>query len=693
MKLTAKIEYKTRWGEDLFLCSRGRRYPMSYASDGIWEVEIEDFDAESRYHYEVYENGFMTRREWGSRTLPAVRSVKEGCGLAVEDAWMDVPENLPQRSFLFSDGKMRRAGTAVPVFSLRSEDDFGVGEFRDIIKLVDWCVATGQRVIQLLPVNDTVMKKNWEDSYPYNANSSFALHPQFIHLPDAGVRVDREYRKLQKELNSLPAVDYDKVNFLKEKFLRKAFASCGEETLKSADYRKFERENSLWLLPYAAFRVLRDDYGTADFRKWGSFAVYSARKVKALCEQRREDAGFHCFVQYHLHRQLRQARDYARSKGVILKGDLPIGISAMSVDAWRYPELFNLDSCAGAPPDFFSADGQNWGFPTYNWDRMEKDDFAWWKARLRKMSEYFDAFRIDHILGFFRIWEIPACWGSGMMGHFNPALPYSCDELREKGFDVSREYASPQACGTDVLFLEDPSRKGYYHPCIGGFGTRAFEALPENLKQAFRELHQDFFFHRHNDFWRQSALRKLPELLSSCEMIACGEDLGMIPDCVAPVMSELQILSLEIERMPKAFGYPFADPSRYPFLSVCTTSTHDITPLRAWWMEEPDAARRYLNEVLGIDGEPSGDCEPWICSRMLERTLNSPSMFAILPLQDWMSIDGDVRRPDPSEERINIPSVYRHLWRYRMHISLEALLGNSRFNAAVLSLVQGSGRC
>ncbi|MGN0187883.1 MAG: 4-alpha-glucanotransferase, partial [Candidatus Cryptobacteroides sp.] len=688
-------EYKTRWGEELVLCSKGRRYPMSYASDGMWEVEVGDFDAESRYHYEVYENGFMTRREWGCHRLSSGKPVGDGCtgDLAVEDAWTDVPEHLPQRSFIFADGKMRKAGTAVPVFSLRSEEDFGVGEFRDIMKLVDWCAATGQSVIQLLPVNDTVMNRNWEDSYPYNANSSFALHPQFIHLPDAGVCVDREYRRLRKELNSLPSVDYEKVNSLKERLLRKAFTACGEEVLKSAEYKGFVRENSLWLMPYAAFRVLRDDYGTADFRQWGEFASYSARKVKAFCAQRKEDVGFHCFVQFHLHCQLRQARDYARSKGVILKGDLPIGISATSADAWMYPELFNLDSCAGAPPDFFSADGQNWGFPTYNWERMEKDDFAWWKARLGKMSEYFDAFRIDHILGFFRIWEIPVQYRSGMMGHFSPALPYSAKELTEKGFDLSREYACPQSSGTDVLFLEDPSRKGYYHPCIGGLGTKAFEALPDGLKQTFRELHGDFFFHRHDALWRQSALRKLPELLSSCGMIACGEDLGMIPGCVAPVMSELQILSLEIERMPKTFGDSFADTSRYPYLSVSTTSTHDITPLRAWWQEEPDAARRYLNDVLGIAGEPSGDCGPQICRRILERTLDSPSMFAILPLQDWLSIDGGIRRQDPSEERINIPSVYRHLWRYRMHIPLESLLENASFNSAVLSLVQGSGRC
>ena len=690
MRLTTKIEYKTRWGEELVLCSAGKRYPMKYVPDGIWEADIENFSEKACYHYEVYENGFMTRREWGSHK-PVKNSPEEMRVIA--DSWLEVPENLPFKSFVFADGKTRKAGVAIPVFSLRSKDDFGVGEFLDLIKLVDWCVATGQSVIQLLPVNDTVMNRNWEDSYPYNANSTFALHPQFLHLPDAGVKVDREYKKLQKELNSQPAVDYEKVNEHKERLLRKAFAACGEKTLESREYRKFLLENSRWLLPYAAFRVLRDDFGTACFREWGGYAKYSAKKIKDFCSQRRADVDFHCFVQFHLHCQLKRVRDYAHSKGVILKGDLPIGISSTSVDAWMFPELFNLDSCAGAPPDFFSADGQNWGFQTYNWDRMEKDDFAWWKARLGKMSEYFDAFRIDHILGFFRIWEIPLKYRSGMMGHFNPALPLSAEELRDRGFDVSEgKYVTPGENETDVLFIEDATRKGFYHPGIGAFGTPTFNNLPEHLKQSFGELHYDFFYRRHNDFWRQSALKKLPELLPSTAMIACGEDLGMIPDCVAPVMKELQILSLEIERMPKIFGQDFADPSRYPVLSVCTTSTHDMTPLRAWWMTEPDAAGRYLKGVLGIDAAPSEDCEPWICRRILERTLYAPSVFAILPIQDWLSIDADLRSPDPKSERVNDPAVYRHLWRYRMHIPLETILGNDSFNSTVRALVENSGR-
>ena len=279
----------------------------------------------------------------------------------------------------------------------------------------------------------------------------------------------KEYKALQKELNSLSQVDYERVNNEKTKLLREAFAKTFAKLSRTAAYKAFVAANKEWLEPYAVFCCLRDSFGTAEFAKWKTYAKYSASKVEKYCAEHREDVDFHCFVQFHLDRQLSEVREYAHSKGVILKGDLPIGISRTSVDAWQYPQLFNMDESAGAPPDAFAADGQNWGLPTYNWDEMAKDGFAWWKARLRKMSEYFDAFRIDHILGFFRIWEIPLKYKSGLLGHFYPALPYPAEELAFLGFDVASGafVTAPENDQTDVLFVEDPLMKGYWHALIG----------------------------------------------------------------------------------------------------------------------------------------------------------------------------------------------------------------------------------
>ena len=649
----------------------------------------------------------------------------------------------------FGERRWRSAGTAVPVFSLRSKKSFGVGEFLDLKLLVDWAAATRQRVIQVLPINDTTMTGTWEDSYPYNANSIFALHPQFLRLTEAGVPDDEEYRRLRDELNALPEVDYERVNQTKERLLRAAFARNGARTAARRDYKAFLEANREWLLPYAAYRTLRDEYGTADFRQWGDYARYDRRKIEAYCLRHRSDIGYHCYVQYHLHLQLTEVCRYAHSQGVILKGDLPIGVSRTSVDAWQTPRLFHLDSQAGAPPDAFSALGQNWGFPTYDWERMARDNYAWWQQRLHKMSDYFDAFRIDHILGFFRIWEIPVDAVHGLLGHFNPALPYSADELHNFGFDLStgryttppleewildrlfgdlanevrtrclrqgrlrNEYASQRRVAEafrgddertvrlregllrlldDVLFVEDPYRKGYYHPRIAAQSTFTYQQLAGWQQESFNRLHDDFFYRRHDRFWHESALRKLPALLTATDMLACGEDLGMIPDCVPETMRMLQILSLEIQRMPKTMNDAFADPGRYPYLSVCTTSTHDMNPLRAWWEEDRGVTERFYREVLHGEGPVPEHCEAWICRRIVEMHLSSPAMFTILPLQDWLSMDETLRAPDPSRERINVPAIPRYYWRYRMHLTLEELLAAEDYNTTLCDMIAVSGR-
>ncbi len=644
----------------------------------------------------------------------------------------------------------RGAGTAVPVFSLRSEEDFGSGEFADLKLLADWAAATGQSILQLLPINDTTMSGTWEDSYPYNANSAFALHPQYIRLTEAGVEPDAAYRRLQAELNALPQIDYERVNRAKNELLRRAFARHGARTAAESDYRAFVEANRAWLIPYALFRTLRDEFGTADFAQWGAMAHYDAARAEEYGRRHADEIAFHCYVQYHLHRQLSEACRYARSRGIVLKGDLPIGISRTSCDAWLSPHLFHMDSQAGAPPDAFSATGQNWGFPTYDWERMAADDYAWWRARLAKMADYFDAYRIDHLLGFFRIWEIPLHAVHGLAGCFNPALPYSAEELLEAGFDLTEErYTTPVAddrrladlfgadagyvratcfaadgrplpdCDTqrkaaacfagdderstrirsglftlldDVLFLEDPRRKGFFHPRIGGRDTACYAALDPQRRAAFDRLHDDFFYRRHNEFWKASALRKLPALLDATGMLACGEDLGMIPACVPETMHCLKLLSLEIQRMPKLFGETFADPQRYPRLSVATTSTHDMTPLRAWWEEDRALTQRYYEEVLGETGEAPRSCPPDLCRRLGEAHLASPALFTSLPVQDGLAVDGELRYARPEEERINVPAIPRYLWRYRLHLPLERLLQASAFNERLREAVIRQGR-
>ncbi|MFI3316215.1 MAG: 4-alpha-glucanotransferase [Rikenellaceae bacterium] len=650
----------------------------------------------------------------------------------------------------FAQAAWRGAGVAVPVFSLRSERSMGVGEFFDLKAMVDWASSVGQKIIQILPINDTTMFNTWEDSYPYNANSSFALHPQYICLQGAGELSDKaamaEFIAEGARLNALVDLDYEAVNRLKNNYLRALFEEIGEQTLSRREFKDFFKANRNWLEPYALFSHLRDKYQTPYFAEWGQEAEFSSSLLKRYTSRRSKDymsIAYYYFVQYHLHCQLLEVKRYAAQHGVAFKGDVPIGVSRTSVDVWVNPRLFRLDSQAGAPPDDFSALGQNWGFPTYNWDEMAKDNYAWWSARFKKMAEYFDAYRIDHILGFFRIWEIPTSAVHGLLGFFNPSLPFSRDEILEYGFDFQNIYTQPyitdwvlaelfaQRAGKvknsfleesqpfgyklkedyssqvqiadkvsdqelreglmrlldEVLFIEDRYRAGLYHPRISAYNSFVFRTLSEDARGRYMALYNDFYYQRHNDFWRDNALKKLPELIQSTNMLVCGEDLGMIPQAVPEVMAHEQILSLEIERMPKEPWRNFGDTSAYPYRSVCTTSTHDMNPIRAWWLEDKELTQQYFNCQLGFDGVAPSDCSEYICERIIENHLSSPAMWTILPLQDWLSIDATIRNSDATSERINIPAFPRHYWRYRMHITVEELINASDLNNKIRLLI------
>lgn len=579
--------------------------------------------------------------------------------------------------------KWRGTGVAIPVFSLRSADDFGVGDFEDLKLMADWAAERGMSVIQILPVNDTTMTHTRTDSYPYNANSTMALHPLYLRLDKLGEINDEATRinfELQRqELQALPEVDYERVIAAKMAYAQAIFNQEGDKTLSQPEFYRFLDDNYSWLIAYAAFSTLRDKYQTPDFRQWGQDSKFSTSRIISLLneDETRRHMQFYFYLQYHLHRQLLEAADYCRSRGIALKGDIPIGVSPDSVDAWRFPELFNLGMQAGAPPDDFAREGQNWGFPTYNWNTMAYDGFGWWRKRLRKMGEYFDAFRIDHVLGFFRIWEIPADEIYGLLGHFSPALPMTPDEMYlQFGFKFAPEMAHPLhstegfanqraalAAGrpdllprfADRLFVEDPYQPGRFHPRIAGYETEMFRTLPEDQRQAYGRLHEDFFYHRHNDLWRDNGLKHLPAVVNATSMLACAEDLGMIPACVPSVLDRLQILSLEVQRMPKEFGVSLGNPATYPYQCVATTSTHDMPPLRLWLLQ---------------NSENQHDPAPEECQQYIDAHLRSPAMLTILPLQDWLASDARLRRPDPKEEQINIPSNPRHYWRYRMHIQL-----------------------
>lgn len=669
---------------------------------------------------------------------------------------------ISDRYVFFDIPVWKGAGVAVPIFSLKSEKSFGVGDFGDLKRMIDWAVSTDQKVVQILPVNDTTMTHTWTDSYPYNSISIYAFHPMYIDLRQMDTLKDKEavasFNKKQKELNNLSAIDYERVNRTKWDYFQLIFKQEGEKVLSSKVFEEFFEANKDWLQPYAVFSHLRDIYKTPNFREWPKYSVFNAQEIEKICQSKSAEyphIAIYYYIQFNLHLQLLAATTYAREQGVVLKGDIPIGISRNSVEAWTEPYYFNLNGQAGAPPDDFSVNGQNWGFPTYNWDVMEKDGYSWWMKRFKKMSEYFDAYRIDHILGFFRIWEIPMHAVHGLLGQFVPSLPMSREEIAGYGLPFREEFLTPyiheyflgQVFGphtdyvkqtfiepseayemyrmrpefdtqrkveaffagkidedsawirdglyaiiSNVLFVPDKKEADKYHPRIGVQHDFIYRSLNDWEKTAFNRLYDQYYYHRHNEFWHQQAMQKLPQLTQSTRMLVCGEDLGMIPDCVAWVMNDLRILSLEIQRMPKNPIYEFGHLNEYPHRSVCTISTHDMSTLRGWWEEDYQQTQRYYNTILGHYGAAPSVATPELCEEVVRNHLYSNSILCILSFQDWLSIDDKWRNPNVQEERINIPANPRHYWRYRMHLTLEQLIQAEGLNEKIKELVKQTGR-
>ena len=580
------------------------------------------------------------------------------------------------------------AGTVIPIFSLRSEGSFGVGDFGDLQKMIDWCAKTRQRVLQVLPINDTNMTFTWQDSYPYNSISIYALHPQYTDFRQLPQLKDKErkayYDTLQKELNALPQIDYERMNNAKMAYLRELYAQEGSKMMKTEAFKLFFEQNKEWLVPYAAFCHYRDLYGTPAFTEWPDHKSFTAKEREAMSKPTTKiykEVAFWYFVQFNLDQQMRAAHAYARKNRVILKGDIPIGISRDGVEAWVEPRYFNLNGQAGAPPDAFSADGQNWGFPTYNWDTMLEDGCQWWVRRFRKMAEYFDAYRIDHVLGFFRIWEIPMPHKSGLMGQFSPALGMSIEEIEAYGVQFN-----------EGLFLVDHKRSDRWHPRIAVQYQEAYTQLSDDQKHHFNQLYNDYFYRRNNQFWYTEAMKKLPKLTQATRMLVCAEDLGMVPDCVPWVMNELRILSLEIQSMPKDPTTRFGHLSRNPYRSVDTISTHDMATLRQWWDEDEERTQSYFNTMLYRGGPAPHPLPDWLAKDIVSRHLTSPSMLCLISFQDWLSIDEKLRLPDANAERINIPANPRHYWRYRMHLTIEQLLAADELNEEISTLIIQSGR-
>lgn len=727
--------------------------PLTEVADNTWQVHLNlpaDYDIE--YKYGIFDPA-----------LKCVVSMELG-----ENRVLSHHDVAPRQHTHIHDELYRRdttalfhgTGVAIPVFSLRSEKSLGIGEFADLKPFADWANDAGLKLIQILPINDTTSDHGWDDSYPYSAISVFALHPAYLRIEDMGyampVSFKQDLQAARKELNPLPKVDHPAVMKVKTNLTCRIFETHRDAILASERFKMFLAENSGWVIDYAVFCVKRDEFGTADFSQWDDWAVFDADRTNSLANPSANTwpaIAYHIWLQLELDAQLTDAVAHLHSRGIVLKGDLPIGIDRQSVEAWSAPHLFKMDAQAGAPPDPFAVKGQNWGFPTYDWDVMKQDDYAWWQTRFSKLSRYFDAYRIDHVLGFFRIWQIPCDHIEGIMGHFDPALPLHLDDIVASGipFDYNR-YCRPYIrwnavrgrfgdaadyvkqhflhdcedgyfelrervrtqsriddwfrnhphdsfireglldCASEVLFHEVPGSDGkLFHPRISMQATHSYRDLDPWIRHNLEKLYNRYFYQMQEDFWQARGYEKLPAMRCASDMLLCGEDLGMVPACVPGVLRELGILSLEIQRMPKTHEVDFANPQHAPYMSVVSPSTHDMSGIREWWTEDAHVTARFAWQAFGL-ANPQPELSGEVASRIIEQHLASPAMWAIFPLQDLLAMDEEFRHPDPRTERINIPAIIPFKWRYRMHLPISDLAAASTFNNRLHTLITESDR-
>lgn len=750
-----------RQGESVAVCGShpslgdwnpSRYLKMQYCGDFEWilSVNVDSIREPIEYKYVITDDKTCRLKAWeeGENRTTEGHAMNDGQVLVMYGEALRTREKT-----------WKAAGVAVPLFSLRTEKSFGNGDFGDLKLLADWAEKTGMKVIQLLPLNDTTGDRSLTDSNPYNIISAFALHPRYLDFSQLPPLKDKHemtvFNRQRRELNALGHADYMAAERARQDYTDKLYRQEAETVTATSGYKKFVEENGRWLVPYAAFCALRDKFGTPRFDEWGAYARYDERKVEELSAPGSPLKDSICktyFIQYLLHCQLAAASAYARSKGIILKGDIPVGVGRYSAETWRHTELFDMDMQMGTPPSAYEPAGQNWGFPPYKRNYAYEE---WFRERLKHTEKYFDAVRIDHIVSALRVWVIPSGAIHGTLGHFSPALPLSREEIGQYGlvfrkelftrpfvndkvlertfgiharyvrdnfltrkaydmYELKSEYDTQvklrahfhgrndenslwirdglyKIC-SDVLFIEDEKQPDMYHPRLGAIYEPVYDILPAEEKDAFMRIYNNYFHERHNAFWENLARKRLAEDLGETRMMVCGEDLGMLPEGMAAAMDSERILTLEVQAMPKNRDYEFAHLEANPYRSVATITTHDMPTLRLWWEEDAGRVQRYYATMLQKEGKAPGSLPAHIAEEIVARHLYCPSMLCVLSIQDWLAMDGELRSRDVRGERINAPyDPYNH-WKYRMDVSMEQLCAADKFNGKIRTMITRSKR-
>jgi len=638
-----------------------------------------------------------------------------------------------------------QTGVAVPLFSLRSKNSIGIGEFLDLIPFASWAKYCDLNVIQILPINDT-----GNESSPYSARSAFALHPVYINLQlvNGSSDFEEEIEMAKKDFDKDTSIDFHKVVTWKLSVLRKIFDTRYNQIATQKKIESWINVNE-WVKPYCVYALLKAKHQEASWKEWKTNQSPTPESIEKIWRKHPKEAMFQAWLQFIAEAQFKVAVNALSEMDVKLKGDIPILINEDSADVWFHREYFSLDDRAGAPPDMFSYSGQNWGFPTYHWDALEKDNYSWWRKRLIQASKFYHAYRIDHVLGFFRIWTIPESEVTGILGRFSPSFPLKRSDLERKGIkkesldylrdpnfsveqlksffgkmlndDILEEFFEELSSNPNRFVLKEPfhSEKAIlaslvsqdikdtllkvywnrvfvpagteedYYPYWYWYEQPVLFTLPESEQQILRNAISENAAAQES-LWQDNALKLLNVLANETDMLVCAEDLGAVPRCVPYVLNKLNILALRVERWTRNWDAPYSpyyEMEDYPRLSVCTTSSHDTSTLRGLW-DESDFDRELFWQHAHQQGMPPDNLYPNHIKGLLANIFTSNSLFCIIPLQDFFGLSSQFSMVKPDLERINIPgTVGPHNWSYRIPTLVEDLANASALNSEIRALV------
>ncbi len=639
-------------------------------------------------------------------------------------------------------------GAAVPLSALYTDKSAGIGEYSDLTAFGSWCKKAGIDLIQILPVNDTGTNPS-----PYSAISGYALHPIFLRLDEipGSRQFAQEIETLRDRYRSEDRVKFQDILSGKLALLRQIFDQDPEAIINGEDIRKWARENP-WIETYAVFRSLKTYYDEQSWNSWPTMRDPRREDIEAYHKDNPKEIGYYIWLQYHCERQLRRAARALEEMGIALKGDLPILMQEDSADVWFHRENFIMRLRAGAPPDMYSSTGQNWGFPIYNWETIEADEFNWWKGRLKQAAKFYHAYRIDHVLGFFRIWAIPEYESAGSMGYFLPSVFITAEDLKQAGFSEERitwlsephipteeikealgdsadqVFPHLRRVGSEELFRIDPQIRGSraiealdisdeakaalnrwnrnralikietdtYAPAWLFSDSGSYQSLSEEEKNRFKDL-----VHTKGEeselLWEKTGRHLLSFMEEETEMLICAEDLGVVPQCVPKVLEELGILGLKICFWTRDYDNPeapFISPRKYPHVSVAMLSAHDTVTMRQWWEEQADESTKTAFAKAFFENTESKIADRTAYSPDLALLVNSAflqagSRLCVFQIQELFSLTDTYRSTDPGSERINVPgTVTPENWSYRIPVPLEELAEDEYFILTVSAMIE-----